>query len=286
MKNELLNTDWYKALVEECKAIITEAIFTSRWALVEGYWELGKRLREETNIKWHAKGSESYLQQVADNLSISTRTLHYALQAYDKYPNLDKIPEGKNITWKKLITLYLPAPKTIQTPNLPKGAYDVIYADPPWKYRDECEDGAIQSGGATRHYPVMSIAELCELKIPSAENSVLFLWTTSPLLEDSFKVVNAWGFQYKSSFVWDKVKHNMGHYNSVRHEFLLICVKGSFTPKHPKLYDSVITEEKTEHSVKPEIVYEIIETLYPKGNYLELFARNKRTNWTSWGNEL
>lgn len=173
-----------------------------------------------------------------------------------------------------------------KAPPLPAGKFNVIYADPPWKYNDDCREGAIQSGGATRHYPVMSIDELCKLDIPSSENSVLFLWVTSPLLEDSFKIINTWGFQYKTSFVWDKIKHNMGHYNSVRHEFLLICVKGSFTPQNPKLYDSVYSEEKKEHSRKPEKFYEIIETLYPNGRYLELFSRNKRTGWTMWGNEL
>lgn len=177
--------------------------------------------------------------------------------------------------------------KKLPTPDLPKGKYQVIYADPPWKYNDECKDGAIQTGGATRHYPVMTIEELNNLKIPSSDNAVLFLWVTSPLLEECFKVINSWGFQYKASFVWDKIKHNMGHYNSVRHEFLLICTKGNFVPEHPKLYDSVITEEKTKkHSEKPEIVYEIIETLYPNVKYLELFARNKKEGWDSWGIEV
>ena len=88
--NELTQNEWYQALVEECKDIITEAVFTSRWALVEGYWLLGQRIREDNNIDWHAKGSYTYLQDLANNLKISTRTLHYALQAYDKYPSLDK----------------------------------------------------------------------------------------------------------------------------------------------------------------------------------------------------
>ena len=109
--NELTKNEWYQALVEECKDIITEAVFTSRWALVEGYWLLGQRIREDNNIDWHAKGSYTYLQDLANNLKISTRTLHYALQAYDKYPSLDNIPEGKNISWNKLITKYLPEAK-------------------------------------------------------------------------------------------------------------------------------------------------------------------------------
>ena len=133
----------------------------------------------------------------------------------------------------------------------------------------------------------MSLEAICELPIQSLceDNAALFLWVTSPILEESFQVVGAWGFQYKASFVWDKVKHVMGHYNSVRHEFLLICTHGSGIPETPKLYDSVITEERREHSMKPEIFYEIIETLYPSGKRFELFARCERVGWDRYGYE-
>ena len=170
---------------------------------------------------------------------------------------------------------------------MPIGKYQVIYADPPWQYNDTCESGAIQSRGANKVYPTMTIDQLCDLPISklSLDNSVLFIWVTSPLLEDVFKIINAWGFKYKSSFIWDKIKHNLGHYNSVRHELLLIATKGSCVPDNIKLYDSVQSIEKTEHSVKPKAFYEIIETLY-NGSKIELFARNKRDGWTSWGNEI
>jgi N6-adenosine-specific RNA methylase IME4 len=174
----------------------------------------------------------------------------------------------------------------IQQPQFPNNKYQVIYADPPWAYNDKCENGAIQSRGANEVYPTMSIDEICTLPIEelSQENAVLFMWITSPLLEDGFCVINSWGFEYKASFIWDKIKHNMGHYNSVRHEFLLIAVKGSCTPDNIKLFDSVLSVEKTEHSKKPEEFYNIIETLY-SGKKIELFARNKRVGWDCWGND-
>lgn len=178
--------------------------------------------------------------------------------------------------------------KNYMQPLMPSGKYRIIYADPPWKYNDECENGAIQSKGAQHHYPTMTIDELCSIELPEIEhNAVLFLWTTSPLLEDSFKIIKAWGFKYKTSFVWDKVKHNMGHYNSVRHEFLLICTKGSCTPDNMKLFDSVQTIEKTNiHSQKPEEFRNIIDTLYPNGKRIELFSRVNIDNWDRYGNEL
>lgn len=137
---------------------------------------------------------------------------------------------------------------------------------------------------AEKHYLTMPLDEICKLPIPAEDNAVLFIWVTSPMLEDSFKVINAWGFKYKTSFVWDKVAHNMGHYNSVRHEFLLICTRGSCTPDVAKLFDSVVSIERTEHSRKPKEFRDMIDTLYPIGNRLEMFAREAPEGWDVWGN--
>lgn len=173
--------------------------------------------------------------------------------------------------------------------ELPNGKFRVFYADPPWQYNDS---GVITEndnyGHAERHYPTMSIPELCALPILGLveDNAVLFLWVTSPLLEDAFTVIHAWGFEYKTSFVWDKVRHNFGHYNSVRHELLLVCTRGNCTPDHLQLFDSVQTIERTEtHSEKPEEFRKIIETLYTHGSRIELFARHNMPGWEAWGNE-
>jgi N6-adenosine-specific RNA methylase IME4 len=170
--------------------------------------------------------------------------------------------------------------------SFPSDKYRVLYADPPWKYGDQLTENY---GAAKYHYSSMSISELCELPVAdiAEENSVLFLWVTSPLLEECFQVIGAWGFKYKASFVWDKVKHNMGHYNSVRHEFLLICTRGSCLPDVNKLIDSVQSIERSDkHSEKPKEFREIIKTLYPAGKKVELFAREKREGWVVWGNQI
>lgn len=168
---------------------------------------------------------------------------------------------------------------------LPDDKYRVLYADPPWSYGNTQPDYQTEQRD---YYPVMKLTDICALDIKSIceDNAVLFLWVTSPILEESFQVIKAWGFKYKSSFVWDKIKHNMGHYNSVRHEFLLICVRGSCQPDIPKLFDSVQSIERTEHGKKPEEFYDIIETLYPYGKKIELFARNERRGWDGYGNEF
>jgi len=168
------------------------------------------------------------------------------------------------------------------------GKYRVIYADPPWNYADKCDNGSVQGQGAEAHYPSMSIAELCAVPVKAMadDDAVLFLWVTSPLLFECAPIIDAWGFTYRASFVWDKVKHNMGHYNSVRHELLLVCVRGSCQPDVRKLFDSVVVEERTAHSAKPETFRTIIDTIYPEGKRIELFARGGAVKgWTRWGNQ-
>lgn len=193
--------------------------------------------------------------------------------------------EGKELTSAGLVRVakFESASNKIDAPKI-TGKYRVIYADPPWKYNDRLVDGY---GPAEFHYPTLTIDELCALPVKelSEDDAVLFLWVTSPLLENSFRIIHAWGFEYKTSFVWDKQLHNMGHYNSVRHEFLLVCTRGSCTPDNMKLFDSVQSIERKEHSEKPEEFRQIIEALYTHGDRIELFARKKSDGWETWGNE-
>lgn len=169
----------------------------------------------------------------------------------------------------------------------PTDKYRVIYADPPWEYGQNYNPNY---GHTMAHYPTLNLDQLCALDVESIAlpDAVLFLWITSPkLYESGPRILKAWGFDYKASFVWDKVKHNWGHYNSVRHEFLLLCTRGSCPPDVPTLYDSVMTIERSEeHSQKPAEVREMIDTLYPHGPRIELFAREPADGWEAWGNEL
>ena len=175
--------------------------------------------------------------------------------------------------------------ETTETPRL-EGKYKIIYADPPWKYGSDYQD---KFGHARSHYSTMDQSELCDLPIKEVcmPDCVLFLWVTSPKLPEGLEVLRAWGFDYKTSFVWDKIKHNYGNYNSVRHEFLLIGGIGSSTPDVKKLHDSVISIERTnKHSEKPEYFRSLIDKLYPKGDRIELFARKNIEGWSTWGSEL
>ena len=166
--------------------------------------------------------------------------------------------------------------------------YAVIYADPPWQYTSGDQHGNEEQETVLEdHYPSMSLRDICSLPQAklAATDCVLFMWCTSPTLEEAFDVINAWGFKYKASMVWDKVAHNVGHYVSVRHELLLICTKGT-APKVPKLVDSVYVEERTEHSRKPAYFKDLIAELYPTGKRIEFFCRGDAGDgWDAWGNE-
>lgn len=174
-------------------------------------------------------------------------------------------------------------------PAQPDGKYRVIYADPPWKYTSgDQHSNEAQATTLTTYYNSLSIEELCQLPIKemAQDDAVLFMWVTSPLLEECFDVIRAWGFKYKASIVWDKDAHNVGHYVSVRHELLLICTRGSCTPDTNKLLPSVVKEKRTEHSVKPETFRQMIDTMYPQGRRIELFARRTVDGWDAWGNDV
>lgn len=169
--------------------------------------------------------------------------------------------------------------------RLPAGKYAVIYADPPWRYEFSADgDRAVEN-----HYPTMSLSELEALPVPelAAEDCLLWLWATSPKLAEAIRLIEAWGFQYKTSLVWVKDKIGMGYYARQQHELLLVAKRGNPpapAPEHRPA--SVITAPRREHSAKPEEVYRLIERMYPGANKLELFARQRRQGWVAWGNEV
>lgn len=173
-----------------------------------------------------------------------------------------------------------------------EGMYRVIYADPPWKYGDTgaTKDGSL--GKAERHYPGMTIEELCKLPVEAhaLPDSVLFMWVTAPMLYENpgpREVIEAWGFKPKTGIVWDKVLGNFGHYTHVTHEHLIIATRGSCMPDAPTPQPkSVQTERRSEaHSEKPEHFRKLIEKLYIYGPFLELFGREKREGWDVFGND-
>ena len=164
--------------------------------------------------------------------------------------------------------------------------YGVIYADPPWRFEPYCRETGLDRA-ADNHYPTMSIEEICSLDIPAADNCVLFLWATVPMLREALSVMSAWGFAYKSHCVWVKDRIGTGYWFRNGHEVLLVGTRGKVPAPAPgQQFNSFIDAPVGEHSSKPAAFAEMIEELFPNAALLEMFARAPRLGWDVWGNEV
>ena len=161
--------------------------------------------------------------------------------------------------------------------------YQVIYADPPWRYRVTIS----KNRRVENHYPTMPIEDICALRLPCADDSILFLWATAPLIREAFQVMAAWGFEYQTSAVWNKVLMAMGYWFRGQHEILLVGTRGQFAaPSEELSVSSVYSEKRTKHSKKPAYFRDLIASWYPSESKLEMFAREVVPGWDAWGNEV
>jgi len=221
---------------------------------------------------------------VVKAVGLSPKTFQRAVKIIEKAPEKikEKVRKGEmSITYA--YSMVKRREEQQKTPPMPEGVFDVIYADPPWEYYTPLR------GYPDQYYKTMPTEEICKLKIPSADDAVLFLWATNPTLPDALKVMECWGFKYKTNMVWVKDKIGTGFYFRAQHELLLLGIKGKMpAPLEENRPPSVIYAPVREHSRKPAEVYEIIEKMYPNRKYLELFARpkEKRKGWTFWGLEV
>ena len=161
--------------------------------------------------------------------------------------------------------------------------YDIIYADPPWRY----DFSKSNSREIENQYNTMSMADICALAVPSSTNAVLYLWATAPKLREALSVMAAWGFEYKTHMIWDKEIIGMGYWFRGQHELLLVGTRGHFSPPVQALrVSSVLHSRRSKHSRKPQAIADLIDTWYPDKTKLELFSRCRRFGWDVWGNEV
>jgi len=156
--------------------------------------------------------------------------------------------------------------------------YNVIMADPPHEYKNQKTGGGMNSGVSSK-YKTLSLDQICELPVRelSHKNSVCFLWVTTPLLDNGFRILEAWGFKYKTTLVWDKTASGgWGFWIRTATEFLLIGVKGNVKAFRSRR-TNVFRHKRIGHSVKPDLFREIVEELTKQfgknRKMLELFAR-------------
>lgn len=173
----------------------------------------------------------------------------------------------------------------------PNKKYNIIYADPPWGYKDK---GCL--GNAERHYSTMKLEDICNLPVQdlASDNCVLFLWATYPMLKEGLKVIEAWGFNYKTiGFQWVKQNRKgagyffgLGRWTRGNTEPCLIGVKGK-----PHRVNSAVSQlifaPIRDHSRKPDIVRDkILELMGSDNACIELFARTTVAGWDVWGDEV
>jgi N6-adenosine-specific RNA methylase IME4 len=179
--------------------------------------------------------------------------------------------------------------------------YGAILADPPWHFEVWSLDQTSKARHPSTHYDTMTAGDIAALPVGdlAADDCVLFLWITWPMLEQALHTVGAWGFTYKTcAFAWMKADVStinmfggpvdadmkLGYWTRANSEVCLLATRGN-----PKRIDAGvrqgIIEPARQHSRKPDCVHARIERLVP-GPYLELFARQRRPGWTAWGNQV
>lgn len=267
----------------EIRQLHAEILAEARMTLAKAF-RIGERLAQVKADLPHGR----WLPWLEANLPFDQKTAWRYMQCWEHRAKLGTMP---NLTdaYRLMAGLGRRERTPAEVKALPDDKYRVIYADPPWRYNDQRQVEGWEGTAAEHHYPTLSVEEICALPVRDIvqDNAVLFLWVTVPLLAEAWPVIAAWGFEYKTHFIWDKVRHAFGNYSSVRHELLLVATRGSCVPDNKQLFDSVQSIERTgRHSEKPEDFRRIIEALYPEGKRLELFARQAAPGWDLYGNEV
>lgn len=170
--------------------------------------------------------------------------------------------------------------------------YDIILADPPWKFETWSDKGKNRS--AENYYSTMTVNELSKLIIPAAGNAVLFMWAIWPMLPQALELIDTWGFNYKTiAWVWVKANKRgmgfftgLGYYTRANTEPCLLATRGKPLKPENRSIQALIYSPIRQHSRKPDEQYQKIESLYPSKRYLELFARYNHSGWDAWGNQV
>jgi N6-adenosine-specific RNA methylase IME4 len=167
-----------------------------------------------------------------------------------------------------------------------EGKWAAIVIDPPWKYGTKYDEDTRRVASP---YDEIPLEELYKFKIPADDNSSLWLWTTHKFINESFDLMENWGFEYKISIAWNKVKMGMGRWLRCQVEFCLLGIRGK--PNWNLTNERDILEEKRrEHSRKPDGFYELVEDITPgpldDTYYCDIFSREKRKGWAQIGMEI
>lgn len=242
-----------------------------------------------------------YLADLVERTGKSRRELGYRVQFASVIDSEEELCNALHsfTSWRDLVRdLKRTQDAADNTPTdpqpVPDGKYATFVADPPWRYGNTSTRGA-----AENHYGTMSIEELCALDVVpthAADHAHLYLWTTAGHLPEAFRVMDAWGFEYKTYLVWVKPQMGMGNYFRVSTELVLFGVRGGMRTQHRGI-KNYFEAKRSKHSAKPILFHNLVEQASP-GPYMELFSRCSasdmltgcecskcRLGWTVWGNQ-
>jgi len=178
--------------------------------------------------------------------------------------------------------------------DLPNKKYNIIYADPPWRYGGGKGKNSKKWGNSLSSYPCLKLKDLKAIPIRKLadDNCAIFMWVTLPMLKEGLELMSTWGFKYKTTaFVWNKTYKNgkpycgMGYWTRSGSELCLLGFIGSLERKNNNVYQ-VVSAPVTRHSEKPNEIHGCIIELMGDLPRIEVFARQKYDGWDSWGNEL
>ena len=220
------------------------------------------------------KIQEKATEEVKAKLSTGEVSINSAYQEIKKEEKKEELEQIRLNIQKEV--------KKVDIEDIPE-TFDVIYADPPWRYDfAESSNRKIEN-----HYTTMQTSDIAKMKVPAKENCVLFMWATAPKLLEALDVMKGWGFTYKTHGIWDKEKIGMGYWFRGQHELLMVGVKGKMSPPEASIrISSIIKEQRNKHSKKPDCVAEYIELAFYNKSKVELFCREPRNGWYSYGNQI
>ena len=293
IKNLADQADLFRQWLKKQK-VGREAQNTGAIMCLQAQRKLGGMLGEQ--IQWGGDRKSSLHDAILklDDLGIEPTASH-------RWQKLAEIPEKDfrefiadyqeaedEITTAALVRFW--SKKTItpltETVPLPVGKFSVITIDPPWRY------GTLKNLDSRRvaaPYPEMSFEQLSMLDIPAADNCLFWLWTTNAFIHDALHLLEAWEFEYKTIMTWFKERIGVGYWLRGETEHCLLATRGNPKISHETAITTHLKVKSQNHSRKPDEFYEIVETLCGQATeltHLEMFAREKRKGWATWGNQI
>jgi N6-adenosine-specific RNA methylase IME4 len=276
--------------------MIRENLFRRHYSIEEKYRQLAEYSktfevgRGGDHGNQYTGGKEAEVASLAkeDVITLTAKECHVSPRTIVSARQYARIVEERPELRGEKVTKVLRAVKkekqkeTIKTLTKPSGKFNVLVFDPPWEGTGAYDPDGFRGAG---DYPTMSFDEIKAIKPPAENDCVLWLWGIDLHLKETLEVIEAWGFERKSTLIWVKDKMGLGHYLRNQHEYCFLCTKGK-PVFHGESIPSVLHAPRRAHSEKPEEFYKLVEKASPYPKKLDYFARKKREGWAVFGDEV